>query len=164
MKRIQLVFPNLADVWNFLVVTKLANVEVNGASVTGLFTQPQLDIACKTFKAQVQEVPLRAPNEGEEVELRGKSGTAYRGTLYSRAQHPASLPKRAIICLTNSAYSNDNWQHRLVDVYRTEGVANELKRFRERRDLSHVIVIPDNPGQKGPADKTDDLIRNYLHS
>jgi len=163
MKRMQLVFPASADVWNFLVATKLANVDVSDTTITGLFTQAQLDIACTTFKAMVREVPLRAPDEGEELELKGKSGTAYPGTIYSKGQHPASLPARAIVCLTNSEYHDNSWKHRVMNVYRTEGVANEMKRFRERADLTHMIVIPDKGSQKGPVDRTDDLIRNYLH-
>src|SRR5687768_5747370 len=144
MKRVQLTFPNPADVWNFLVVTKIANVEVANATMSGLFTQPQLDIACTNFKAAVREVPTTGLEGVQEVELTGKSGTIYKGTIYGKSQRPKSQPPSAIVCLSNSSFTNGSWQHKIINVYHTDAVAKELERFRERADLSRMIVIDDS--------------------
>lgn len=160
MKRVQLVFPKPSDLWNYLVATKISNVDVEQATMSGLFTQPQLDLACKNFRASVKEVPTLGINDGQPVELVGKSGTAYKGVLYHKGQRPANLPAHAILCLTNSVSDRGIWQHAVASVYSTRQAAQELERFRQRHDLSHIIVIP---ASKNEGRVVDDLIRQHLH-
>lgn len=160
MKRVQLVFPNSADLWNYLVATKIANVDVEQATMCGLFTQPQMDLACKSFKASVKEMPTMGINDGEPLELKGKSGTIYKGVIYHKGQRPSGLPAHAILCLTNSVNSLGTWQHAVASVYSAKQVAHELERFRQRHDLTHIIVIP---AGKNEGRVVDDLIRQHLH-
>lgn len=160
MKRVQLVFPNSADLWNYLVATKIANVDVEQATMSGLFTQPQMDLACKSFRASVKEVPTMGINDGQPLELTGKSGTAYKGVIYHKGQRPPNLPAHAILCLTNSVNTMGTWHHAVANVFGTRQVAQELERFRERGDLSHVIVIP---AGKNEGRVVDDLVRQHLH-
>jgi hypothetical protein len=160
MKRVQLVFPNAADVWNYIVATKITNVDVEQETVSGLFTQPQMDLACINFRAAVKEVPTLGINDGQPMELTGKSGTTYKGVIYHRGQRPAHLPAHAIICLTNSVYAMGTWHHAVVNVFGTRQAVQELERFRQRSDLSHIIVIP---AGKNEGRVVDDLIRQHLH-
>lgn len=67
MRRVQLLFPNAADVWNFLVVSRQSGVTAEDSTLEGFFTHGEIELACRLFKATVREhniidVPLPAGN------------------------------------------------------------------------------------------------------
>ncbi len=179
MKQVQLVFPNAADVWNFLTLTRVPNVEVRDKTMRGFFADDEIALARTDFSAEVQDfVPSEEPaNETtvtpspvtaagrmeQEVTLVGQSGNTYHGTLYTKDHHLALLPAQAIICLSNSTPYNGGWHHAVNAIYRSDDVPLEMERFKARQDLSHIIVIPFNPAEQKGLDPIDDLIRSYLH-
>ena len=95
--------------------------------------------------------------------LSGKSGTTYKGIIYSDKNSTTSISGRAIVCLSNSHSSEGGWQHAIRDIYDTDNTTKILQHFRERDDISHLILIPKEE-TSGPTDKIDDLRRQYIHS
>ena len=104
-----------------------------------------------------------ATESGYDIELTGKSGTRYPGKIYSDKDSTSSLSGRAIACLTNSKRDESGWTHHVNSIYNTENVADELEHFKNRDDISHLILLPYSNQEGGPTDKVDDLIRNYIH-
>ncbi len=100
---------------------------------------------------------------GQNIELIGKSGQRYTGKIYSDKNSTSALTGRAIACLSNSSLHEGNWTHNMNSIYNTERVSNELEHFRNRDDISHLILVPYSSNEPGVVDKVDDLIRNYLH-
>lgn len=100
---------------------------------------------------------------GEEIELVGKSGTRYHGKIYTDKNSTSGLHGRAIACLSNSVQSDQGWTHHINSIYNTENITDELSHFRDRDDISHLILLPYTENEGGVADKVDDLIRNYIH-
>jgi hypothetical protein len=144
-----------------------------------LFAESELELACNNFGAEVQdyavnevpieitetiqESPTAATSIGENIELYGKSGTPYRGTIYHKEAHLATLPAEAIICLSNSALQNGTWHHTVNAIYKTGDVQQEMDNFKQRGDISHMMVLPIQAPEQNKADQVDDLIRSYLH-
>jgi hypothetical protein len=67
MRRVKLLFPNAADVWNFLVLSGQSGVKAENSTLEGFFSQGDIELACRVFKATVREqniidVPLPAGN------------------------------------------------------------------------------------------------------
>lgn len=100
---------------------------------------------------------------GQAIELRGKTGTAYTGKIYSSKDSASALSGSAIAVLSNSAYNNEGWEHQVNSIYNTERANDELDHFKNRDDISHLILLPYSENNNGVEDKVDDLIRNYLH-
>lgn len=175
MNRKQLIFPNSANAWDFITAAKISNVDVEEATVSGFFTDSDVELARDSYGAKVQDAPTPAPAPvgaghrqpppadpppEQEVELVGKSGKTYIGNIYTTDDYPADLPRYGIICLSLGVPLNGGWQYAIRDVFYTAEVSEELERFRGRADLTHFIVIP---VKKGDVKGVDDLIRNYLH-
>jgi hypothetical protein len=100
---------------------------------------------------------------GQDIELVGKSGTRYAGKIYADKNSTSGLSGRAIACLSNSAQTEQGWQHKINSIYNTESISGELSHFRDRDDISHLILLPYTANENGPMDKVDDLIRSYIH-
>ena len=100
---------------------------------------------------------------GEDIELVGKSGHRYVGKIYTDKNSTSALAGRAIACLSNSVYTDHGWEHHVNSIYNTDSIANELAHFRDRDDISHLILLPYSNNEGGVTDKVDDLIRSYIH-
>lgn len=184
MRQVKLQFPVAEDVWNFLAATRKAHVEAEDTTAEGWFTDEELKLATERFNAEVlpytppvplpsQPTPLvrtetpptisaeiTPAEEGQPVQLYGKSGRVYPGKIYTKAA-PATPTAPALICLANSTYAEGTWQHRVNAIYATDNAEQERARFSERDDVSHLIVVPAE--EWSDVDATDDLIRSYLH-
>lgn len=188
MKQARLQFPVAEDLWNFLAATRKSHVEAEDTIAEGWFTNDEMQLATGRFGAEVQPYtpPVTAPappvtavpregvpfpnaeptrataqsDRGQPVELYGKSGRVYPGTIYTKAS-PSTPTAPALICLANSTYADGTWQHRVNAIYATDNAEQERVRFSERDDVSHLIVVPAEEARG--ADATDDLIRSYLH-
>lgn len=188
MKQARLQFPVAEDLWNFLAATRKSHVEAEDTIAEGWFTDDEMQLATGRFGAEVhpytppvaapapavtivprEAVPFpnaeptratAAPDKGQPVELHGKSGRVYPGTIYTK-DSPSTPTAPALICLANSTYAEGTWQHRVNAIYATDNAEQERVRFSERDDVSHLIVVPAEEW-KG-VDATDDLIRSYLH-
>lgn len=103
-------------------------------------------------------------DNGQAIELVGKSGHRYSGRIYLDKNSPSMLSGKAIACLSNSSFDNDEWSHQVNSIYNTENTTEELVHFRDRDDISHLVLLPYSMNEGGVIDKVDDLIRNYIHS
>ena len=100
---------------------------------------------------------------GQDIELTGKSGERYTGKIYSDKNDTSSISGKAIACLSNSTWNENGWTHQVNSIYNTDKVATELAHFKDRDDISHLILIPYNTNENTVTDKVDDLIRSYIH-
>lgn len=102
-------------------------------------------------------------NNGRNISLIGKTGTEYYGTMFSDKNSATNLEGSVIVCLTNTVWKDNHWQHHVKDIYNDEAL-HALEHFKERDDISHLILIAEDkiPGAK--PDVIDDLRRKYLHS
>jgi hypothetical protein len=102
-------------------------------------------------------------NSERNISLIGKSGNEYYGKIYDDRSSDTSLSGEAVVCLSNSRWSNNHWQHNILDIYNDDAVY-ALKRFKERDDISHIIVLPlDELTEHQGTDIIDDLRRQYVH-
>ena len=101
-------------------------------------------------------------NFGQAIDLYGKSGDRYSGRIYDK-HCSSTFTGRAIVCLSNSSFSNHEWNHAMNSVYKTEDVLQAVLEFEKRDDISHLIIIPLPAMEFGKSDMVDDLIRHYLH-
>jgi hypothetical protein len=101
-------------------------------------------------------------NLGQDIILTGKSGATYRGRILDKASTTLST-SHAIVCLTNSYYANGQWHHHFKAVYNTDNAQKAVEQFRERQDISHMILIPRNLREWEKLDKIQDLIQSYIH-
>lgn len=104
-----------------------------------------------------------AIESGQDIELRGKSGEKYRGKIYADKNSTSALSGRAIALLSNSMETEQGWQHQVNSIYNTESISDELSHFKNRDDISHLILLPYNQNENNLTDKVDDLIRSYIH-
>jgi hypothetical protein len=58
MRRVKLQFASPDDLWNFLVLTKIRNVEVVDSVIEGFFTARELEIATAFLKAEQFSSPV----------------------------------------------------------------------------------------------------------
>jgi hypothetical protein len=100
---------------------------------------------------------------GQAIELMGKSGERYTGRIYTDKQSTSSLTGKAISCLSNSSLTDSGWSHQVNAIYNTDRASDEIEQFKNRDDISHLILIPYSSNESGVVDKVDDLIRNYIH-
>ena len=101
-------------------------------------------------------------NLGQDILLTGKSGATYRGRILDKECTTIST-SYAIVCLTNSYYSDGQWHHQFNAVFNTDNEREAVEQFQKRWDISHLILIPRNPNELGKLDKVQDLIQNYIH-
>ncbi len=100
---------------------------------------------------------------GQDIELTGKSGERYTGKIYTDKNSTSTLSGRAIAILTNSTQTESGWTHHVNAIYNTENITEELAHFKNRDDISHLVLLPYHANESGVADKVDDLIRSYIH-
>lgn len=96
------------------------------------------------------------------ISLIGKSGREYYGKIYSDRGDKTSLSGPAIVCLSNTRWTDNHWQHSIKEIY-DDTATNALDHFRERDDISHIILIPRGGTDTGNSDPIDDLRRQYIH-
>lgn len=101
-------------------------------------------------------------NSERNISLIGKSGNEYHGKIYNKEDN-SSLSGRAIVCLSNTRWEDNHWQHHIRDIYNDASV-HALKHFKERDDISHLILIPVDSLEPKGIDVIDDLRRQFIHS
>jgi hypothetical protein len=63
---------------------------------------------------------------------------------------------------TTNSEEDNHWQHTIHAIYNDDAL-HAHTHFKERDDVSHMILIPPDPaGEKG-IDVIDDLRRQYIH-
>jgi hypothetical protein len=106
---------------------------------------------------------MSASESGHDILIQGKSGETYSGKIFSDKNSTTTLSGQAIVCLSNSYLSDEQWQHSMNSIYSTKDVHAALDHFKIRDDISHIILIPQASMAFSKTDQVDDLIRNYLH-
>ena len=99
---------------------------------------------------------------GQPVTLSGRSGALYDGRIYTKSSDNA-FSGHAIVCLTNSTFQDHHWTHFMNSIFRTNDARATFTQFKEREDISHLILISQHPFHTGDSDAVDDLTRQYLH-
>ena len=102
-------------------------------------------------------------DSGIDIVLVGKSGENYHGKLYEDKNSTTTLSGSAIICLSNSHFTDNTWHHSVRDIYDMASIEQALNHFKERDDISHIIVLPKEALANKGIDIIDDLRRNYIH-
>ena len=100
-------------------------------------------------------------NSERNISLVGKSGREYYGKMYDKNSN-SSLSGQAIVCLSNTRWEDNHWQHNIRDIY-NDSSAHAIKHFNERDDISHLILIPADSLEPKGIDVIDDLRRQYIH-
>ena len=106
---------------------------------------------------------ITTTDSSQDVELIGKSGHTYQAKIYEDKHSSSDIRSSAIVCLANSYFDNGNWHHDIRDIYDTDNIEQTLHHFRERDDISHLLLIPRPAGVTADWDWIDDLRRNYIH-
>ena len=101
-------------------------------------------------------------NDGQSIKMTGKSGREYTGRICTK-ESESSFTGGAIVCLTNSHFVDHQWQHAVNSIHKTEDVETAMAAFKERGDISHLIIIPQPSFLTPGPDVVDDLIRRYIH-
>jgi hypothetical protein len=101
------------------------------------------------------------PSE-RNISLIGKSGREYYGKIYKDKMGDTSLSGRATVCLSNSQWEDNHWEHLIKDIYHDD-VHHALDHFNERNDISHLIIIQDEETENDGVDAIEDLRRQYIH-
>ena len=104
---------------------------------------------------------IHVPPPDNAIALTGKSGAAYFGKIYSRKGR-SGISGPAIVCLTNSRYDNDTWQHQVRDIYQTDDAREAFRQFKRRDDIDNLMLIT-SASDDHPEDKVRDLIEAYVH-
>jgi hypothetical protein len=99
---------------------------------------------------------------GQSITLSGQSGAIYHGRIYNKASDEPFLG-HAIVCLTNSTFNDHQWRHNMNSIFRTNDTVSTLNEFKNRDDISHLILISQHPFHADATDAVDDLIRYYIH-
>lgn len=100
-------------------------------------------------------------NTERNISLIGKSGNEYYGKIYEDKTGETSLSGKAIVCLGHSRWHDNHWEHRIRDIYKDD-VTTALNHFKERDDISHIILISED-ADTTQTDIVDDLRRQYVH-
>jgi hypothetical protein len=95
------------------------------------------------------------------ISLVGKSGNEYHGKLYDK-NCDSSLSGKSIVCLSNTRWEDNHWQHNIRDIY-NDASTHAIEHFNERDDISHLILIPLDSLEQQGIDVIDDLRRQYIH-
>ena len=98
----------------------------------------------------------------KNISLIGKSGNEYFGKIYDDKDSTTSLSGPVIVCLSNTTWEDNHWLHAICDIY-TDDAQDALEHFKERDDISHLILIPNLSSEYAGTDKIDDLRRRYIH-
>ena len=101
-------------------------------------------------------------NFGNPVDLFGKSGNRYGGRIFEKKSQ-SSFSGPAIVCLSNSSIADHEWKHKMNSIFRTDDAVKTMEEFKERDDVSHLILVPLGSLEYGKKDMVDDLVRKYLH-
>lgn len=102
-------------------------------------------------------------DSGKDIALTGKSGNIYFGRIYEDKNSYSSIDTKAIVCLSNSHFTHGEWRHTIKDIYDTANVEQTLNQFREREDITHLILVPRTMYNPMNWDLIDDLRQNYIH-
>jgi hypothetical protein len=100
-------------------------------------------------------------NSERNISLVGKSGNEYYGKIYDK-NSDSSLSGQAIVCLSNTRWEDNHWQHNIRDIY-NDASTHAIQHFKERDDISHLILIPADSLEPKGIDVIDDLRRQYIH-
>jgi len=101
-------------------------------------------------------------NTERNISLIGKSGCEYYGKIYNNKNSGTSLSGQAIVCLSDTKWIDNHWQHNIRDVYNDDAL-HALNHFKERDDITHIILIPQDVAAHQDVDIIDDLRRQYIH-
>lgn len=107
-------------------------------------------------------IMIEIANYGQPIEILGISGEKYNGRILDK-ECMSTFSGRAVICLTNSIFSEHSWKHKMNSIFRTDDVKQSFQEFKDRSDISHIIIIPLPAAEIGNELKVEDLIQNYLH-
>lgn len=101
-------------------------------------------------------------NAASNISLIGKSGNEYYGTIYNHKTETTDLEGTVIVCLANTVWKDNYWQHNIRDIYNDDAL-HALEHFKERDDISHLILIAEDKTLEPQPNIIDDLRRKYLH-
>ncbi len=102
-------------------------------------------------------------NQSERnMSLVGKSGTEYYGKIYEDKSGTTGLSGPAIVCLSHTRWQENHWQHDINAIYNDDALS-AYNHFKERDDISHIILIPADAAEQKGIDVIDDLRRQYIH-
>ena len=97
------------------------------------------------------------------MSLVGKSGTEYHGKIYGDKTGTTGLSGVTIVCLGHTRRVQNGWEYNIRAIYNDDAL-HAYNHFKERDDISYLILIPyDSADQRG-IDVIDDLRRQYIHS
>lgn len=99
----------------------------------------------------------------QTIMLVGKSGNYYTGHIFADKDDSYFFTGKAIALLSNSTQIDAGWAHRVNAIYNTDDPQKELAHFKDRDDISHLILLFYHENNNDVTDKVDDLIRQYLH-
>lgn len=97
------------------------------------------------------------------MSLVGKSGTEYYGKMYEDKRGTTVLSGPAIVCLGHARWQDNHWKHDINAIYNDDAL-HAHNHFKERDDISHLILIPYDSAELKGIDVIDDLRRQYIHS
>lgn len=100
-------------------------------------------------------------NSERNISLVGKSGNEYHGKIFDK-NSDSNLSGEAIVCLSNTHWKDNHWQHNIRDIY-NDASTHAIQHFKERDDISHLILIPADSLEPKGIDVIDDLRRQYIH-
>jgi len=115
-----------------------------------------------TLLIQNQKLIFMTNNCERNISLVGKSGNEYFGKMYEDKNSATGISGSAIVCLSNTRWEDNRWQFNIRDIYNDDSL-NALEHFKERDDISHIILIPGDTETSQGIDIIDDLRRQYLH-
>jgi len=96
------------------------------------------------------------------MSLVGKSGTEYHGKMYEGKGGTTALSGLTIVCLGNTRWVENYWQHTIHAIYNDDAL-HAYNHFKERDDVSRLILIPYDSAELKCIDVIDDLRRQYIH-
>ena len=110
---------------------------------------------------QNQKLIFMTDNSERNISLVGKSGNEYFGKMYEDKKNVTGISGSAIVCLSNTLWDDNHWQFNIRDIYNDDALT-ALEHFKERNDISHIILIPMDTETWQGIDVIDDLRRQYL--
>jgi hypothetical protein len=101
-------------------------------------------------------------NSERNISLIGKSGNEYYGKIYEDRNSVSSLSGQVLVCLGNTRWKDNHWQHHILDIYNDDAF-RALQHYKERNDITHLILIQDDSAEHQGIDIIDDLRKQYIH-
>jgi dihydropteroate synthase len=105
---------------------------------------------------------LTMNNIERNISLVGKSRKEYYRKIYDDKNSVSTISGKAIVCLTDTRWEDNHWQFNMRDIY-SDDVTKALNHFKERGDISQIILIPVNAMNHHGVDIIEDLKRKYIH-